>query len=229
MISFFRKIRQKLLEGNKTANYLKYAAGEIFLVVIGILIALQVNNWNEDRKALRSEEQFLKNIKSELIRDKEYLRKIKDLAHHKIQLFEQLKTKLPDIYYTDKPLLDSLMREYFINLETFFPLTGTFDAGVSGNEISSYRNEVLKTQVFNLYNASYGRLNRYRDIMIDRWDYFVRSYSYERFSGQLGQMDEKDLEKLQGDLAYITKMFELYLQRLTEADLEIQRILDEEN
>ena len=229
MISFFRKIRQKLLQQNAAKRYLLYAFGEILLVVIGILIALQVNNWNEDKKALRSEEQFIKNIKSELRRDKEYLKKIMDIANNKIQLFEQLKTKLPDIYYTDKPLLDSMMREYFINLETFFPLTGTFDAGVSGNEISSYRNEVLKTQVFNLYNASYGRLNRYRDIMIDRWDYFVRSYSYERYSGQLGQMDEKDLEKLQGDLAYITKMFELYLQRLTDADQEIQRILDKEN
>ncbi|MCL6257665.1 DUF6090 family protein [Aquiflexum sp. TKW24L] len=50
MISLFRKIRQKLLEENKAGNYLKYAIGEIFLVVIGILIALQVNNWNEQRK-----------------------------------------------------------------------------------------------------------------------------------------------------------------------------------
>ena len=50
MIKFFRKIRQKLLEENKISSYLKYAIGEIFLVVIGILIALQVNNWNEQRK-----------------------------------------------------------------------------------------------------------------------------------------------------------------------------------
>lgn len=50
MIKFFRKIRQKLVEENKVGNYLKYAIGEIFLVVIGILIALSINNWNEDRK-----------------------------------------------------------------------------------------------------------------------------------------------------------------------------------
>lgn len=50
MIKFFRNIRKKLLLEGKTANYLKYAIGEIFLVVIGILIALQINNWNEDRK-----------------------------------------------------------------------------------------------------------------------------------------------------------------------------------
>ena len=50
MIKFFRKIRQNLLSEGKTKKYLKYAIGEIILVVIGILIALQINNWNEQRK-----------------------------------------------------------------------------------------------------------------------------------------------------------------------------------
>ena len=50
MIKFFRRIRYNLLEENKTGKYLKYAFGEIILVVVGILIALQINNWNEDRK-----------------------------------------------------------------------------------------------------------------------------------------------------------------------------------
>jgi hypothetical protein len=50
MINFFRKIRQKLLSQNRITRYLVYALGEIFLVVIGILIALSINNWNEDRK-----------------------------------------------------------------------------------------------------------------------------------------------------------------------------------
>jgi hypothetical protein len=50
MLRFFRQIRQRLLTDNKFSKYLLYAVGEIFLVVIGILIALQVNNWNEARK-----------------------------------------------------------------------------------------------------------------------------------------------------------------------------------
>ncbi len=50
MIKFFRKIRYDLMEKNKTGKYLKYAIGEIILVVIGILIALQINNWNEKQK-----------------------------------------------------------------------------------------------------------------------------------------------------------------------------------
>lgn len=67
MIKFFRKIRQKLLTENKFSKYLLYAIGEIILVVIGILIALQINNSNELNKQRAKEVQFLKNLKSDLI------------------------------------------------------------------------------------------------------------------------------------------------------------------
>jgi len=50
MIGFFRKTRKKLADNNKPLIYARYAVGEILLVVIGILIALQVNNWNEAKK-----------------------------------------------------------------------------------------------------------------------------------------------------------------------------------
>jgi hypothetical protein len=50
MIKFFRKIRYDLMEKNKTGKYLKYAIGEIVLVVIGILIALSINNWNQENE-----------------------------------------------------------------------------------------------------------------------------------------------------------------------------------
>ena len=50
MIAFFRKIRQRLLSENRFTKYLLYALGEIILVVIGILIALGISNWNESKK-----------------------------------------------------------------------------------------------------------------------------------------------------------------------------------
>jgi hypothetical protein len=53
MIKLFRKIRYDLMAKNKTGKYFKYAIGEIVLVVIGIIIALQINNWNENRKKLK--------------------------------------------------------------------------------------------------------------------------------------------------------------------------------
>jgi len=59
MINFFRKIRRKLADDNKPLKYMRYAIGEIVLVVIGILIALSINNWNEGRKARKSENQIL--------------------------------------------------------------------------------------------------------------------------------------------------------------------------
>ena len=65
MIKFFRKIRQNLLSEGKTQRYIKYALGEIVLVVIGILIALQINNWNQGRLALDRERVTLSNLNSE--------------------------------------------------------------------------------------------------------------------------------------------------------------------
>ena len=50
MIKFFRKIRHQLLSENRVSKYILYAIGEIVLVVVGILIALQINNWNENKK-----------------------------------------------------------------------------------------------------------------------------------------------------------------------------------
>tara|TARA_B100000497_G_C7596238_1_gene358459 strand:+ start:123 stop:848 length:726 start_codon:yes stop_codon:yes gene_type:complete len=64
MIKFFRKIRQKLLSEGKNGKYLKYAIGEILLVIIGILIALQINNWNEWEKDRKKEQKILIQIEN---------------------------------------------------------------------------------------------------------------------------------------------------------------------
>jgi hypothetical protein len=70
MIKFFRHIRKNLMEQNKTGKYLKYAIGEIVLVVIGILIALSINNQNEIRKEKYNESVLLSNLKEEFIFNK---------------------------------------------------------------------------------------------------------------------------------------------------------------
>ena len=71
MIRFFRQIRQRLLTDNKFSKYLLYAIGEILLVVIGILIALQVNNWNDERKDRRLEKEFIARLKGEMLKNLE--------------------------------------------------------------------------------------------------------------------------------------------------------------
>ena len=69
MIKFFRHIRKNLLNEGKTSKYFKYAIGEIILVVIGILIALQINNWNELRKYDRLKDNYLERLISDIKKD----------------------------------------------------------------------------------------------------------------------------------------------------------------
>lgn len=78
MLKFFRKIRKNLLTENKFSKYLFYAIGEILLVVIGILIALQINNWNNGRIERKEEEKSYLNIKRQIIDDKNDLLKVID-------------------------------------------------------------------------------------------------------------------------------------------------------
>ena len=69
MIGFFRKIRKKMADDNKPMKYMRYAVGEILLVVIGILIALQINNWNENKSTRIQELKYLNGIKVDLQKD----------------------------------------------------------------------------------------------------------------------------------------------------------------
>ena len=65
MIKFFRHIRRQLISENKTGKYFKYAIGEIILVVIGILIALQINNFNNSRQETKIEQAYLLSLQTE--------------------------------------------------------------------------------------------------------------------------------------------------------------------
>jgi hypothetical protein len=67
MIKFFRRIRQRLLTENKFSKYLIYAIGEIVLVVIGILIALSINNWTEEKKSIKRTNLKLTQVHKELV------------------------------------------------------------------------------------------------------------------------------------------------------------------
>ena len=96
MIKFFRKIRYDLMEKNKTGKYFKYAIGEIVLVVLGILIALQINNWNEGRKNNIKEQQILSQLKDEynanllqLEQKITHRKKIIEAANKVLQLIDQ--------------------------------------------------------------------------------------------------------------------------------------------
>ena len=82
MIKFFRNIRQNLLNEGKTSKYLKYAIGEILLVVVGILIALNINNWNEQKKQEAKIIKILKEIQNDIQTDLVQANRIFDYQLH---------------------------------------------------------------------------------------------------------------------------------------------------
>ena len=85
MFRFFSKIRYKLAAENRVAKYSRYAVGEILLVVIGILIALQVNNWNEAQKLKKEESSMLQNLESEF--DLNHVR-LAEIQNNNTQIYE---------------------------------------------------------------------------------------------------------------------------------------------
>ena len=68
MIRLFKKIRHQLLSEDRYSVYLLYASGEIVLVIVGILFALQIDNWNENRNIRKTEQLLLSNLKLESIK-----------------------------------------------------------------------------------------------------------------------------------------------------------------
>jgi Family of unknown function (DUF6090) len=83
MIKLFRNIRHQLLNEGKTISYLKYAIGEIVLVMIGILLALQVNNWNEAQKDKATERDYMDRLINEISLDTSYFDNIKKQFEYK--------------------------------------------------------------------------------------------------------------------------------------------------
>jgi len=110
MIKFFRRIRQRLLTENKFIKYLIYAIGEILLVVIGILIALQVNNWNEERKLRALELELLQEYQEELQYNYQELETFQDQITNRLNHCRLI----IDAIKNESPYMDSLSTYYYI-------------------------------------------------------------------------------------------------------------------
>jgi len=150
MIKFFRHIRKSLLMENKTSKYFKYAIGEIVLVVIGILIALQINNWNENRKQKVKEVDALENIKTSLLSDLELYNGIfKVRLGWKEKGLEYLKEVA---YYKHKVPEDSIFNNYFgmITDIIFRYDSGSYDA-LKSSGFDLIQNKELRKKIIHTY------------------------------------------------------------------------------
>jgi len=140
MIKFFRHIRQNLIMENKTSKYFKYAIGEIVLVVIGILIALQVNNWNIERIDRKSELKFLKNIQLDLEKDLSSLTFLINFRKERIKgdskLIQQINgAPIVDITEVTKNVVNSIMEQRFSpNNNTYVELSSSGNLNLISND-----------------------------------------------------------------------------------------------
>ena len=172
MIKFFRKIRQNLLSENKFTKYLVYALGEIILVVLGILIALQINNWSSNKKESQLERKMLEEIKFALesdLKDIEY-----NLNEHN-QIFDSQKIVM-DWLENEAPYIDSLSSHFAntINMTNFLSNLAAYET-LKGIGIQLIKNDQTRQQILNLYELRYkdyktglNLVNEYRIYLINQ-------------------------------------------------------------
>jgi hypothetical protein len=143
MIKFFRKIRQNLWSEGNTTKYLKYAIGEIVLVVIGILIALSINNSNENRKERAQEQELLSQLKSEFESNLEQLDQKIDIRNQMITASLKL---LHNIDNPETREADSIIKYLAITgvFPTFDPIVNDIN---SSGRIQLLQNSSLKEKL----------------------------------------------------------------------------------
>ena len=145
MIKFFRKIRQNLIKENKISKYLMYALGEIILVIIGILFALQINNWNEENKTEQELQSSMVSMIEELNENINFLNKEKE----SFQLRLERTTKLKENKATDKDLKEII--EYIGQDVNSRPFKKVFELIKENKQLQLIENKELIKSINNFY------------------------------------------------------------------------------
>lgn len=153
MIKFFRKIRQKMLTENKFSNYLLYAFGEILLVVIGILIALQINNWNEINKNKSTESEYLKELLEDfelnLQKSQQVTSRIEDVLPQLKGLLEQSALEQPTIS------VDSMNNAFKLlnSMPAYSSTDRAYNNLIGSGDFKLITNSKIKTEIADYYKA----------------------------------------------------------------------------
>jgi len=147
MIKFFRNIRQKLAAENKFIAYSRYAIGEIILVVIGILIALQVNNWNQERKNLKEGDLIKQNIHEEFIKNQELLKFSQKNNEEALNASKLLSSLVgADRAELTKYNLDSLFNSSLM-ADTYLPTSNSLQDLMQSGRMNLLHNPELKNTI----------------------------------------------------------------------------------
>ena len=167
MIKFFRNIRKKLLAEGETGNYIKYAIGEIVLVMIGILLALQVNSWNQSRLERIDEKNILAKLHDEFLDNKNEVKKstaiFKSAMNANIVLMSLVGS---DTYELQKHDLDSLFYESLPSMQIVFS-NNTIKNIVLSGKLNVIKNPEI-IQLINQWEA-HTVLLKEREQILSQW------------------------------------------------------------
>ena len=229
MLRFFRSIRRKLFSEGKAANYTGYAIGEILLIVVGILIALQISDWNEDRKKSEKEIEILKAIKSELEGDLTNLEAVTRIHERIVNSAEVIISHIEQ----DLPYEDSLSRHFFLSSNSSIRLysTAAFET-LKSLGVDLISDDTLRQQIIRLYDRWYLYMDSFQDNLENLWRDRISvvyrgrfeeaiNYKYAEHGpgGGGGTMSPVDFEALKKDQTYsydiktIRNQHKFYLER----------------
>jgi len=218
MIKFFRKIRQDLLSKGKTGKYLKYAIGEIILVVIGILLALQINTWNENRIDSKRLNLYTQSLLNDLELDKKRLIECMVFDSTKVSIIDRLSDPVQDF-------IEDLSDRGILTIKSIKVNNATFKTMSSNNDLELYQNIDLQNSISKYY-ADVEYVIRFENVYINNsysnFEEFVtrnRGYTLEGLKGYLSSMksaseNESDWYKeLIGLNEFITKKLKDQLKK----------------
>ena len=243
MIKFFRNIRKSLLKEGKTVNYLKYALGEIVLVVIGILIALYINSNKEDilqkRYTISVFEQIRKDLVNDTLQLNIGLKKIESTNRH---IMDMLENKVPDSFYTninhdsydDKTIKQ--IRSLCTDFVAFLPNTKGYDLLKSLNN-KELVNDSLTNNIMNYYSQLETTLPEYNKPMVELSKQNIQEYKqYDWFENwAIGKYDvrfigylhyNKDNRKRMAEFYAYTSANESYWKTLKQTAENLITLID---
>ena len=238
MIKFFRHIRFKLMETGKTAKYFKYAIGEIILVVIGILIALQINNWNQHQKELKKEQQIIASLHLEFNQNKTLIKSRIDAVQNSTDAcFQIMEVLLLGESAANAKHIDSLLY-WAIEYGPFISNNNTYTEIINTGEIELLRNDDIKNALFEYNRELDNNSTTYK--MLEKWieegilPYLINTVSIRnidsygsigweqksRFDGGFDTLiDDRKFENLIDNNVY-------HLARIKDEYLKLERITD---